>query len=320
MSLIRDTSITGYKILRRNPDTDASGVFTTIDDDTGSAGTSYTDGAVEASTAYVYRVKARNSQGLSPRSGYARADTPAAPTPQPTQQATPEPTVQPTPTPGSAPFARNTAQDINFPFSIDTPYGIWSDGTTMWMVDLSYDTIYAYNLTTKERDTGKDFDTLSGADNNNPVSIWSDGTTLWVTDSVDDKIYAYSMATKERDTSKDFDTLSDAGNNNPSGIWSDGTTMWAADPVDDKIYAYSMETKERDTGKDFDTLSGAGNNIAYGIWSDGTTMWVADLDDDKVYAYNLATKERDTGKDFDTLRGGATMTRTASGPMGLPCG
>ena len=46
-----DTSITGYQILRRNPDTDASGVFTTIDDDTGSAGTSYTDGAVEASTA-----------------------------------------------------------------------------------------------------------------------------------------------------------------------------------------------------------------------------------------------------------------------------
>ena len=111
----------------------------------------------------------------------------------------------------------------------------------MWVADFFIrHKIYAYNLTTKERDTSKDFNTLSGACNDYPWGIWSDGTTMWVADRGGDKIYAYNLATKERDTGKDFDTLGGAGNNNPLGIWSDGTTMWVADAVDSKIYAYNM--------------------------------------------------------------------------------
>ena len=45
--------------------------------------------------------------------------------------------------------------------------------------------IYAYSLATKARDSGKDFDTLAGAGNNNPRGIWSDGTTMWVADRGD---------------------------------------------------------------------------------------------------------------------------------------
>ena len=60
---------------------------------------------------------------------------------------------------GLSPFARNTAQDINMPFSNRSPEGLWSDGTTMWVADWFDDKLYAYNLSTKERDPGKDFDT-----------------------------------------------------------------------------------------------------------------------------------------------------------------
>ena len=73
-----DASITGYQVLRRNPEVDAKGVFQTIADDTGSADTSYADTTVEGETRYVYRVRARNSSGLSPRSGFFRADVPAS--------------------------------------------------------------------------------------------------------------------------------------------------------------------------------------------------------------------------------------------------
>ena len=41
-----DASITGYQVLRRNPEVDAKGVFQTIADDTGSADTSYADTTV----------------------------------------------------------------------------------------------------------------------------------------------------------------------------------------------------------------------------------------------------------------------------------
>ena len=185
----------------------------------------------------------------------------------------------------------------------NAPYGIWSDGTTMWVADSGDDELYAYNLATTARDSSKDFDTLSEAGNGSPYGIWSDGTTMWVANAVsgDNKLYAYNLATTARDSSKDFDTLSEAGNNSPYGIWSDGTTMWVADNGDDKLYAYTLATKVRDSTKDFDTLSAAGNNTPFGLWSDGTTMWVADFSDDKLFAYNLATTARDSSKDFDTL-------------------
>ena len=71
-----DSSITGYQILRRNRDTDAMGAFTVIEDDTGNADTSYTDTTVAASSRYVYRVKARNANGLSAESRYRNVQYP----------------------------------------------------------------------------------------------------------------------------------------------------------------------------------------------------------------------------------------------------
>ena len=72
--------------------------------------------------------------------------------------------------------------------------GIWSDGTTMWVVDLNDEKIYAYDMATKQRDSTKDFNRLNTYSNYDPLSITSDGTTMWVTHRHDDyKIYAYNM-------------------------------------------------------------------------------------------------------------------------------
>ena len=157
----------------------------------------------------------------------------------------------------------------------------------MWVADTTDAKLYAYRMSDKERDAGKDFNTLIEAGNSVPTGIWSNGATMWVADRSDDKLYAYRMSDKARDTSKDFDTLSAAGNTDPRGIWSNGATMWVADSGDDKPYAYNLDTKARDASRDFNTLVGAGNNGPVGIWSDGATMWVADEGDDKLYSYNM---------------------------------
>ena len=78
-----DDSITGYVILRRDEDIHEEGTFETVESDTGSAGTTYTDDTVEPEKQYVYRIKAINADGLSEISSWVRADTPAAPTPEP---------------------------------------------------------------------------------------------------------------------------------------------------------------------------------------------------------------------------------------------
>ena len=184
----------------------------------------------------------------------------------------------------------------------NSPFGIWSDGTTMWVVDTNDDKIYAYNLVTKARDSTKDFNTLAAAGNSLPLGLWSDGTTMWVSDFTDDKIYAYNLATKARDAAKDFNTLASARNRDPRGIWSDGTTMWVSDFGNRKIYAYNLTTKARDPAKDFDTLRGGRQAVPSGLWSDGTTMWVGDNLANKINAFNLVTKARDPAKDFNTLQ------------------
>ena len=76
-----DGSVTGYQVLRRDRSVDSVGVFHVVADDTATAETTFTDGSVTASGSYVYRVRARNAFGLSPRSGFVRAHTPAAPLP-----------------------------------------------------------------------------------------------------------------------------------------------------------------------------------------------------------------------------------------------
>ena len=214
----------------------------------------------------------------------------------------PDGTPPTTPTPSNA-FTRNPAADFNGLQSAGNtfPLGIWSDGETMWVADVTDAKIYAYDLATKARVPGKDFDTLKAAGNSGPLGIWSDGATMWAADLIEEKIYAYDLATKARVPGKDFDTLKASGNTLPLGIWSDGATMWAADLIEEKIYAYDLATKARVPGKDFDTLKASGNAWPQGIWSDGTTMWAADSYYDKVYAYDMATKARVPAREFNTL-------------------
>ena len=183
--------------------------------------------------------------------------------------------------------------------NINNVGGMWSNGTTMWVVDSGTEKLAAYSATDKTRQASNDV--LLHSDNNGPSGLWSNGTTFWVADTQDDKIFAYRVSDGSRDSTKDFDTLDAAGNNAPRGIWSDGTTMWVADRFDDKIYAYQMSDKQRDSDEDFDNLATA-NDRPTGIWSDGVTMWAANsLNPPKLFAYGLSDKEPKATRDFNTI-------------------
>ena len=75
----QDDSITGYMILRRNRDTGRKGEFRELVPDTGTAATTYPDGAVSAETRYTYRIKAINKHGVSRRSRWFHINTPVVP-------------------------------------------------------------------------------------------------------------------------------------------------------------------------------------------------------------------------------------------------
>ena len=174
------------------------------------------------------------------------------------------------------------------------PRDIWSDGTTMWVVhlphyptgDTSSPKLFAYNMSTKQRDSAKDFNTLDAAGNDNPRGLWSDGSTMWVVDQFDEKLYAYDMDTKARVSNEDFKgSLTLADNTTPRGIWAGETTMFVSDLSGSRIFAYWRSTKAPNTARYLSL--GGGNNSATGIWSDGSTLWVSGYTDGKIYAYAL---------------------------------
>ena len=73
----QDANITGYRVLR-GPD---AGSLSTIETDTGSASTEYTDATVAAETTYFYAVLALSADGYGAPSSAISATTPAAPPP-----------------------------------------------------------------------------------------------------------------------------------------------------------------------------------------------------------------------------------------------
>ena len=70
------------------------------------------------------------------------------------------------------------SRDVGSDFILDAangyPTGIWSDGTTLWVADFEDHKLYAYRMSDRSRDSGKDFNTLSAAGNKFPAgkSTW----------------------------------------------------------------------------------------------------------------------------------------------------
>ena len=183
-------------------------------------------------------------------------------------------------------LSHNENHDAGYGWRHIFPWGLWSDGSTLYVNDDYKQRVFAYSL---EEDSYGDYlyDSsfyLRAAASESYAGMWSDGDTLWIAKRVESKIEGYDLATGQWDSTKDFTTLSAEGNHRPLGVWSDGTTMWVSDKYDRRIYAYDMATKQRQSDLEFDTLDPANDRPA-GLWSDGHTMWVSDNDDDRVYAY-----------------------------------
>ena len=189
--------------------------------------------------------------------------------------------------------------------------GIWSDGTTMWVVDDGPNKLFAYTLATRQRNSDEDFNALHGAFNRTIRGLWSDGTTMWVVDYNYHQIFAYKRVDKSRHKDREFLNLPVDGPKWSWGLWSDGTTMWISDPTSDRIYAYkiypyAVVNKVRAPDKDIYVDKETGNERASDLWSDGTTMWVSDSLAGKLFAYGLDSGQRDSVRDFDDLAAGHT--------------
>ena len=167
----------------------------------------------------------------------------------------------------------------------DTPSGVWSDGTTLWVLengDGTDDAVYAYDLASGERVEGREFEL---ADTNRaPRGIWSDRSTVWVSDSGRNRLFAHDLGNGERLEERD---IALAGRNRDArGIWSGDETMWVLDGGKDSVFAYDLASGE--LLAEYELASANGD--PHGVWSDGVTVWVTDHGAKRLFAYRLPAR------------------------------
>ena len=147
-------------------------------------------------------------------------------------------------------------KDFVFHADNTNPWGIWGDGTTIWISDPTASKLFAYNAETGEYTSSKDI-TLDAA-NADARGIWGDGTTIWVVnaDGTSSKLFAYKLTSGDtfgdHDSTKDKDLHDD--NDEPRGVAQGDDTWWISD-ADGTAYGYMVETgtgMTRDSDKDLD--------------------------------------------------------------------
>ena len=176
--------------------------------------------------------------------------------------------------------------------------GLWSDRTTLWVVEGVSGELRAYNLADGRRMSQLDITGIEG----DPWDIWSNGVTLWVSgwsDAGRPQVLAYYLAGGRRDPARDLPLLQVASDGLASlpaevrGLWSDGERMWVSDGQS-QVWVYCLNanaschtedgTLRRDrvltrrvanllTRDEDRDIVPASNIRTYTIWSDGETLW-----------------------------------------------
>ena len=182
--------------------------------------------------------------------------------------------------------------DLSGQFGSGTPEGVWSDGSTMWVVDNDSGRLVAYNRSTGDYLADKTIELDSS--NGSPRGIWSNTSTIWVSDWDDTHLYAYDLETGNRLADRDIDLTS--RNDAPRGITGLYSAILVVDKDDTWVYAYSANDGSRLEDVEFD-LNGS-NDHPWGIWASDSQIWVSDLDDDSLYAYDFSSGGYEPSRDL----------------------
>ena len=206
-----------------------------------------------------------------------------------------------------------TPSDVDFEWAVkhdieelheqnDWATGMWSDDTTIWILDNAPgagDAIYAYDLESGERREESEFE-LDEA-NQAPRGVWSDSETIWISDSGRDLLFAYNLVNGERLADSDVELA--PRNRDARGIWSDGETLWVLDDRSEALFAYRLASGVLLGAYELDEA----NDQPHGIWSDGTTVWVSNHDPKRLLAYVLPVAPDEPVEDAEPV----ALERTA---------
>ena len=187
-----------------------------------------------------------------------------------------------------------SAQDVNPVSAVFSP-----DGTKMFVVGGSNDSVYRYDLgtawdiTTASYVSTKDVSAQDG----NPygVAFSPDGTKMFFIGTANDSVYRYNLGTAWDIATASYVSTKDvsAQDGFPPGLAfsSDGTKMFVVGATNASVYRYNLgtawdiATASYVSTKDVSAQDGFPLGLAFS--GDGTQMFVVGFDNDSVYRYDL---------------------------------
>ena len=226
-----------------------------------------------------------------------------------------------------SPFgSRDRDKDITLGSVNSAPTGIWSDGTTMWVLDSTDNKAYAYSLISGARDTGKDFNTDPCCDSQAiPVALFRDGNIFWVlisspSSSGIDFITPHTVTTEADGSitvvrgSRTLIPSSEESGRTVEGMWrstSNGNVFISQRIPNNQQRMYQATLNSRTWSR----FTPTGTPIQYyGIWGDDGRSIIWTQVSTGTGRYEMRSDSIHTLLDPDTLR---ALTRyTFAGPQG----
>mgnify|MGYP002622605917 FL=1 len=178
------------------------------------------------------------------------------------------------------------------------------DGTKMYVVGLSSDTVYQYALSTAWDPSSKGAVEASFSvsfEDNQPqgLAFSDDGTKMYMSGSQNEEVFEYSLSTAwdVSTATYTFSSLSvSTEGTNPGGIWfkPDGTKLFVLCDSNDTVFQYSLSTAWDITSASYDSKSfsiSTQESQSGGICftSDGGKMLAIGNLNNTIYEYDLST-------------------------------
>jgi len=203
-----------------------------------------------------------------------------------------------------------------------------SDGTKMYIVGISSDTIYQYSLSTAWNVSTASYDSVSfsvSSQDTSPRNIQfkSDGTKLYVTGYTNDTIYQYSLSTAYDLSTASYDSVSlsvTSQDTAPTGIFfkSDGTKMYMVGQTNKNIFQYTLSTAWDLSTASYDSVSfsfatqdNAPCSIAFS--NSGTKMYMLGQASPAIYQYSTVSAYTITWPSSIEWGGGVSPAAPAAG-------
>ena len=209
----------------------------------------------------------------------------------------------------STAFDLSTASYDSVSFSVagqdTTPYDLAfnSDGTKLYVVGNSTDTIYQYSLSAGFDLSTASYDSvslsLSGQDTSPISAIFnSSGTKMYMLGRTGLSIFQYSLSTAFDLSTASYDSVSFSVSSQDSSPFditfnNDGTKMYMIGDTNNSVYQYSLSTAFDLSTASYDSISfnvGSqdGSPYSVGFGDNGTKMYIVGVNNDTIYQYSTA--------------------------------